>query len=103
MGNQALDVATLRGRTNLNVDAAALLSCLSRLLSAKARQNGASNKGKAMSDFLSEVQSDELAECEEFQEWIDLRMREATEAFDAEQEDEGPEQNFIEERWHWND
>ena len=56
-----------------------------------------------MDDFLSEVQSDELAECEEFQEWIDLRMREATEAFDAEQEDEGPEQNFIEERWHWND
>ena len=60
-------------------------------------------RGKQMDDFLSEVQSDELAECEEFQEWIDLRMREATEAFDAEQEDEGPEQNFIEERWHWND
>ncbi len=56
-----------------------------------------------MSDFLSEVQSDELAECEEFQEWINLRMREATKAFDAEKEDEGPEQNFIEERWYWGD
>jgi hypothetical protein len=86
MGNQALDVATLRGRTNLNVDAAALLSCLSRLLSAKARQNGASNKGKAMSDFLSEVQSDELAECVDYQEWIDLRRLEAIDALDKEME-----------------
>jgi|TARA_R110002074_G_scaffold177344_1_gene340945 hypothetical protein len=32
---------------------------------------------KAMSDFLSEVQSDELAECVDYQEWIDLRRLEA--------------------------
>ena len=30
-----------------------------------------------MSNFLSEVQSDELAECVDYQEWIDLRRLEA--------------------------
>jgi hypothetical protein len=34
-------------------------------------------RGKQMSDFLNEVQSDELAECVDYQEWIDLRRLEA--------------------------
>ena len=34
-------------------------------------------KGKQMSDFLSEVQSDELAACADYQEWVDLRRLEA--------------------------
>jgi len=50
-----------------------------------------------MSDFLSEVQSDELAECVDYQEWIDLRRLEAIESMDNEME------NFIEERWYWGD
>ena len=54
-------------------------------------------KGKQMSDFLSEVQSDELAECVDYQEWIDLRRLEAIESMDNEME------NFIEERWYWGD
>jgi hypothetical protein len=30
-----------------------------------------------MSDFLNEVQSDELAACADYQEWVDLRRLEA--------------------------
>ena len=37
-----------------------------------------------MSDFLSEVQSDELAECEEYHEWLELRRAEAIERMEAE-------------------
>ena len=37
-----------------------------------------------MSDFLSEVQSDELAECEEHHEWLELRRVEAIERMEAE-------------------
>ena len=54
-------------------------------------------RGKQMDDFLSEVQSDELAECVDYQEWIDLRRLEAIDALDKEME------NFIEERWYWGD
>ena len=50
-----------------------------------------------MSDFLSEVQSDELAGCEEYQEWLELRWLEAIESMEQEAE------NFITERWYWND
>ena len=41
-------------------------------------------RGKQMSDFLSEVQSDELAECVDYQEWIDLRRLEAIEEMEKE-------------------
>lgn len=41
-------------------------------------------KGENMSDFLSEVQSDELAECEEYHEWLELRRAEAIERMEAE-------------------
>jgi hypothetical protein len=37
-----------------------------------------------MDDFLSEVQSDELAECVDYQEWIDLRRLEAIEEMEKE-------------------
>ena len=50
-----------------------------------------------MSDFLSEVQSDELAACADFQDWIDLNRLETIDALDKEME------NFIEERWYWGD
>lgn len=43
-------------------------------------------KGKQMSDFLSEVQSDELAACVDYQEWIDLNRLEAIDALDKEME-----------------
>jgi hypothetical protein len=43
-------------------------------------------RGKQMDDFLSEVQSDELAECVDYQEWIDLRRLEAIDALDKEME-----------------
>lgn len=41
-------------------------------------------KGENMSDLLSEVQSDELAGCEEYHEWLELRRAEAIERMDAE-------------------
>jgi 3-dehydroquinate dehydratase len=42
--------------------------------------------GKQMDDFLSEVQSDELAACADFQDWIDLNRLEAIDALDKEME-----------------
>ena len=45
-------------------------------------------KGENMSDFLSEVQSDELAECVDYQEWIDLRRLETIESMEQEAENE---------------
>ena len=45
-------------------------------------------KGENMSDFLSEVQSDELAECVDYQEWIDLRRLETIESMEREAENE---------------
>ena len=41
---------------------------------------------KQMDDFLSEVQSDELAACADFQDWIDLNRLEAIDALDKEME-----------------
>ncbi len=65
MGNQALDVATLRGRTNLNVDAAALLSCLSRLRWATGATIQNTTQGeKQMTKFRT---WDELSEVEQLQ------------------------------------
>ena len=40
-----------------------------------------------MSDFLSEVQSDELAGCEEHHEWLELRRTEAIESMEQEYHD----------------
>ena len=37
-----------------------------------------------MSDFLSEMQSDELARCEEYQEWLELPRLEAIESMEEE-------------------
>jgi hypothetical protein len=37
-----------------------------------------------MSDFLSEVQSDELVGCEEYHEWLELRRVEAIERMEQE-------------------
>jgi len=37
-----------------------------------------------MSDFLSEMQSDELVRCEEYQEWLELRRLEAIESMEEE-------------------
>jgi hypothetical protein len=45
-------------------------------------------KGKSMSDFLSEIQSDELARCEEYQEWLELRRLEAIESMEQEAEND---------------
>ena len=45
-------------------------------------------KGESMSDFLSEVQSDELAGCEEYQEWLELRWLEAIESMEQEAEND---------------
>ena len=41
-----------------------------------------------MSDFLSEVQSDELAGCEEYHEWLELRRTEAIESMEQEAEND---------------
>lgn len=41
-----------------------------------------------MSDFLREVQSDELARCEEYQEWLELRRLEAIESMEQEAEND---------------
>lgn len=65
-----------------------------------------------MSDFLSEVQSDELVSCEEYHEWLELRRVEAIERMEQEfhnlddpanWEESDPPENFITERWYWND
>ena len=45
-------------------------------------------KGESMSDFLSEIQSDELARCEEYQEWLELRRLEAIESMEQEAEND---------------
>ena len=45
-------------------------------------------KGENMSDFLSEIQSDELARCEEYQEWLELRRLEAIESMEQEAEND---------------
>ena len=50
--------------------------CTIRYLNSCKREN--------MSDLLSEVQSDELAGCEEYHEWLELRRAEAIERMDAE-------------------
>ena len=42
----------------------------------------------SMSDFLSEMQSDELARCEEYQEWLELRRLEAIESMEQEAEND---------------
>ena len=42
----------------------------------------------SMSDFLSEIQSDELARCEEYQEWLELRRLEAIESMEQEAEND---------------
>jgi len=67
-----------------------------------------------MNNFLSEVQSDELSQCNDFQDWIDIRKNETIDdiekqfvSFSSSEEnkflDDWKIENFIDERWHWDD
>ena len=59
-----------------------------------------------MSKFDVVVMSDELAECEDYQDWSELRRLESQESMEteyAQSKHDDSMENFIVERWYWID